>query len=111
MNSLSQPVYRADGKIVAQVSGQYLTKTVSASKHFLRFPPTIANDIAGLEEAEGLGATQVRVTDVESGKVYCASLNQIWTKGREFDRGHGPQQMLPLRYWNIEGDNEQLSLV
>ena len=106
----TKPIRRADGKIVAEVRGYYLTKTVSASRHFLRIPPAIANDIAGLKEAEALGATQVRVTDNESGKVYIAPLALIWEKGRELDRGHGRQQMLPISYWHIEGEAEQLSL-
>jgi len=76
----------------------------------LRVPPAIAFDLAVLHQAARLGATEAKVKDSDSGRIYVAPFRLIWEKGRELDRGHGRQQYLPLSFWLVEGESLQLSL-
>lgn len=87
------------------VSGFYMPerheyyRRIVGSRHLLRKPPAITNDLAALTEAERLGADRVRIVDSETGIEYlCASLT-IREYGFYLDRGHGKQIALPLPYW------------
>lgn len=93
------PIY-VNGKVVGTVKGDCFIKRVASSKHFLRRPPAIAFDESTLRDAEAAGARRVEVTDIESGRVYRASIETIWARGKGFNRGHGPQWFLPLKEWN-----------
>lgn len=105
------PVFVVE-KIVGYVQGQTFFKRIKSSKHFLRKPPAIAFDTSSLCDAELLGARFVQVTDSESGKVYKASIDQIWVEGFSLNRGHGQQQALHLSKWNCGSRpvSRQLSL-
>ncbi len=85
------------------------TKTVKASRHFLRVPPAIALDKKALDWAEREGASIVCVTDKESGSIYRACLATIREKGFRVSRGFGEQIALPLSRWKTESA-EQLRL-
>ena len=105
-------IARADGKTVGLVVNGIFKKTVKASKHFLRVPEAIANDLDVLAQAKDAGAWLVEVTDRETGKVYRASLARIWARGFHVERGHGAQIALVLSEWNKDGETiaDQLPL-
>lgn len=103
---------RVNGKIVGEVRDNKFSKRLRASKHMLREPKGWAVDVQSLGDAERLGAFEVQIEDVESGAVYTASIERMLTKGFRFDRGHGSQVCLPLKYWTAErpGEPQQLTL-
>lgn len=95
----------AAGRIVGQVEGNTFKKTVDSKKHFLRFPPAIAFDLASLKQAEEAGARIVQVLDQREHMLYTATLNQIYQHGFEVDRGHGQQFALNLPLWQAQKTN------
>ncbi len=86
------------------------TKTVKASRHFLRRPPAIALDKKALDWAEREGVSVVCVTDTETQTTYRATLALLREKGFSLDRGFGKQVALPLSRWSKE-DPAQPSLL
>lgn len=91
--------------IRGRISGFYMERTheyyrrVEGSKHFLRKPPAITNDLAALAEAERLGADRVRIVDSETRIEYLCAIAVIREHGFYLNRGHGEQIALPLGYW------------
>ena len=97
-----------DNRVVGQVVGNTFTKKVRASIHFLRIPPAIAFDICTLDYAENFGALYVQVEELESSRIYSASIRLIREKGFIVDRGFGKQIALHLSQWQIVGEPVQL---
>lgn len=95
------PIYLG-GKVIGTVEGDCFRKRISSAKHFLRKPLAIAFDVSTLKDAEAAGAKRVEIVDTDSGRVYRATMATIWTKGKAFNRGHGPQWFLALNEWNKE---------
>jgi hypothetical protein len=92
-------------RIGGKVSGFYMERTheyyrrVDGSRHFLRKPPAITNDLAALAEAERLGADRVRIIDSETGIEYLCAIAVIREHGFPISRGWGDQVALPFGYW------------
>ena len=88
-----------------KVSGFFMERTstyyrrIEGSRHFLKKPAGIANDIAALNEAERLGADRVRIVDTETGIEYTCIIAVIRDYGTLIDRGYGQQLALPFAYW------------
>lgn len=74
-------------------------RRVEGSRHFLRKPAGITNDLAALAEAERLGADRVRIVDSETGIEYMCAIPIIYDYGTHIDRGFGKQIALPFQYW------------
>ena len=74
-------------------------RRVEGSRHFLKKPAGIANDLAALAEAERLGADRCRILDSETGIEYLCALPIIYEFGTHIDRGFGQQIALPFAYW------------
>jgi|688.fasta_scaffold58639_3 hypothetical protein len=91
--------------VAGRVSGFYMERTreyyrkVDGSRHFLRKPAVITNDVAALAEAERLGADRVRIVDSETGNEYTCAIAVIRDYGFPVDRGYGRQIALPFGYW------------
>jgi hypothetical protein len=103
---------KANGRTVAGVRGDVLQKDIHGSRHFLKRPYlAIAFDVAVLDEAERLGATIAEVCDLETGKLYRASIAAV-RAGLKLDRGFGPQVALALSEWRRDAEPvaEQLAL-
>jgi hypothetical protein len=98
------PLYTADGKVGAVVVDGILTKSIRASVHVLRNPPALALDCGVVAQAEGLGVTEIVITDSESNTVYRASLGELYRHGWRFDRGYGAQYAMRLTCWHKGGD-------
>jgi hypothetical protein len=112
----SVKVRRGDGRVVAEVQNGALVKRVKGSVHMLQKPRAWCCDVDILHQAEVLGATQVRIEDVETGNTYVAPLSRFWTRGFPVRRGHGEQRGLLLADWQVNGapsraDAVQLSLL
>lgn len=88
--------------IRGRISGFYMERTreyyrrVEGSRHFLRKPPSITNDVAALAEAERMGADRVRIVDSETGNEYACIIAVIRDYGTIIDRGFGRQIALPF---------------
>lgn len=88
-----------------RISGFYMERTreyyrrVEGSRHFLRKPPAITNDIDALNEAERLGADRCRIVDSETSIEYTCIIAVIREYGTLIDRGYGQQIALPFAYW------------
>lgn len=107
----SIPIYAQHKRVGAVVGTTFHKDRVKASSGFLRHPPAIALSVDSLEDALDAGATEVQVTDIESGMVYRAPMQTILMKGWEFCRGAGMQVGLELKFWNThKAGPRQLSL-
>ena len=104
MNRGGTPILRPDGKIVGAVVGDTFRKRVQSSKHFLRKPPAIAFDVSTLLDAQRAGATWVKVTDADTGRVYRASIHAVLQDGFAVNRGFGAQVALPLSKWATDAE-------
>lgn len=102
----------ATGKVVAVLDGDVLRKTVAASLHFLRKPPSIAFDCSILDAARQAGVRRIEVLDRETDRTYTASLGDFERWGVSVNRGFGAQRALPLERWQVRrpGDGVQLAL-
>lgn len=101
------------GQVCAQIVPDCkLTKNVKQSKHMLRAPRGWAFDIPILEQASEQGAINVEVIDTDSETTFTASIGEFWKHGILIDRGHGPQRVLPIKFWKQSGSHipEQLEL-
>lgn len=95
------------GRQCATIASDLLRKTIHGSRHILRQPPAIAFDLAHIEAAKQAGVQRVAVHGAENGAIYRASFGDFCTKAIRLNRGAGPQQALPLRYWQRNGDQVQ----
>ena len=94
---------RVGRRVVGEVRGDVFHKSVYASKHFLREPRAIANDITVLQDAEQAGAVWVHIRDKESGQIYKATIAHIRESGFPINRGWGKQIALPMNGWIKSG--------
>jgi hypothetical protein len=94
-------------RIVGHVAGHFFHKRIAGSRHTLRRPPAIAFDISTLRDAQAAGASEVCVTDSESGAVYRAAIADVLAHGFAVVRGHGRQIALALERWSINGQQPQ----
>lgn len=91
--------------IRGRISGFFMERTreyyrkIQGSKHFLRKPLAITNDVDALAEAERLGADRVRIVDSETGIEYTCIITVIRDYGFPVNRNYGEQIGLPLGYW------------
>lgn len=91
--------------VAGKVSGFFMDRTreyyrkIQGSRHFLRKPAAITNDVTALAEAERLGADRVRIVDSETGIEYTCIIAVIRDYGTLIDRGWGEQVALPFGYW------------
>lgn len=91
--------------VKSKISGFFMPRTltyyrrVEGSRHFLRKPRAITNDMSALAEAERLGAERVRIVDSETGAEYTCIIPIIREHGFILDRGWGEQIALPFAYW------------
>ena len=99
-------IYDHNGRVVGQVTGGTLTKTVHSSRHLLRRPPAWALDVASLEQAIALGARRVVLHDADTGMTYEATLDLFDSYAFDLDRGFGRQRALPLERWSRRKANE-----
>lgn len=104
----STKVY-AGGKVVGQVRGDTLHKTIRA-RHYLRKPPAIAFDVAVLEQAERAGAHFVEVRDADTGTIFRTTIHHIHERGFTLNRGYGEQIALPVNGWTATRRGEGLQL-
>ena len=101
----SVPVYLPGrDKPIGYVSGGHFRKTISGSKHMLRSPKAIAFDVCTLDDAQRAGASHVSVTDSETGRTYCAPIDDVRRFGFPVARGHGRQVALTLDRYSVDGE-------
>ena len=101
---------RVGRRVVGEVRGDTFHKSVYGSKHFLRVPQAIANDVKVLNDAEKAGARWVQILEKESGETYKASIAHIRESGFPINRGFGKQIALPLNGWIKSGQPIQVRL-
>ncbi len=101
------------GQVCAQiVPGIKLTKNAKKSMHMLHSPMGWAFDVSILEQAVEQEARDVEVVDTENETTFTAPIGEFWKHGILIDRGHGPQRVLPIKFWKQCGAHipEQLEL-
>ena len=102
------PIFaRGVGKPIGYVVGDEFRKSIRGSVHILRRPRAIAFDTSTLQDAQTHGAVNVLVQDVESGKVYRASISSVYEYGFRLDRGHNEQTALPLERFSTTGAEQR----
>ena len=105
----STPIY-VGSKVVGKVEDNTFYKSIHGSRHLLRRPPAIAFDISSILDAESVGATYAKVTDLDSGHSYHAPIKKIIEKGFNLNRGFGDQIALLLSEWRRDDEPKQLRL-
>lgn len=103
---MKNKVVRLGKKVVGNVKGDTLHKTVDSSKHFLRTPPAIAFDELALSKAEELGATKIKVKDKLTGITYHSTIDAVRSRGFSFNRGFGSQVGLALSEWSKNEESQ-----
>jgi hypothetical protein len=94
------------GRYVGRVDGDTFKKNIKGSKHILHAPPAIALSVESLAQAEQAGAREIEVTDTESERVYCASVEHFRRYAFPLQRGgFEPQRALTLDRWTVTGGN------
>jgi len=90
-------------KPIGYVNGRFFRKSIAGSRHMLRSPKAIAFDVCTLDDAQRAGATDVSVTDSETGRTYCAPIDDVRRYGFTVARGHGRQVALTLDRYSVDG--------
>ena len=90
---------KVNNKVVGKVKGGTFKKRLTASKHFLKKPPSIAFDVTSLLQAKYAGAEAIEINEVETGSIYFTTMNKVFKKGIRLNRGHGNQIALTLENW------------
>lgn len=103
-----QVYHAANGKPCGHVIAGVLYKRQIGSVHMLRAPRGWALD-RDPSERHRLGVHTVHITDTETGTVYVAPLAEFDMHGVPLDRGFGPQIVLPLGYWHVDGQPPALA--
>ena len=102
---MTTPIRAESGHIVGAVEGGVFVKHALEELHILRKPRGWAFDVASLDAAEAAGAVTIRVDATDTGRVYVASLGDIWRYGIPVSRGHGEQVCLAVERWHTAGDD------
>jgi len=95
---------------VGDVTSGVFKKNILGSRHILRKPPAIALSVESLTQAEQFGASEVQITDTESGRVYSCSIE--FFKGNSFPIQRGgfePQLALPIGKFDVTSPLEYSS--
>ena len=95
------PVRKADGTVVAHVSGEILYKKVKPELHMLRNPPAWAFDRTTIDQAKTLGATAIILIDDKTGRRWGITIKRFDDLYFEVNRGHGEQIAVALPAWQI----------
>ena len=103
LTALTPQGTRRVGLIVRDSEGRMvLRKEVDEREHLLRFPHEAwAIQVPALEEAEALGVERVEVHDPRTGRLWWCELADFARFGVPFDRGHGLQVALALKFWSF----------
>lgn len=89
-------------RYVGDVSGGVFRKSIKGSRHILRTPPAICLSVESLRQAEQCGACEIRITDIESGRVYSSTLEHFKRFSFEVQRGgFEAQRGLCLERWSL----------
>ena len=95
----NQKIYQIQvaGHQVGQVGGGIFKKSILGSRHFLRKPRAIALSVESLKQAEQVGASEIQITDKETGRVYSCSIEHFKEFAFPIQRGgFEPQLALPI---------------
>jgi hypothetical protein len=102
----SIPVYVNGGKIAGIIRG----KTFDIRKHkslLLETPPAIGLNVEALNTAEQMGAEDVKVTVIETGRIYQQTIPNIKKFSQIQRRGeYEPQRIVCLEYWRVVEEGE-----
>lgn len=98
------PIMGPEGKIVAVIVGDTLTKTIDGWPHMLHNPVAIAIDAGAVAQAERLGVTQIAVTDRTSGRVYSCMMRDFLAYSWRLDRGCGLQAAMRISHWHTDDE-------
>lgn len=101
-NAVKQNIFNQEGVIVGHVKCKSFIKHARGSVHMLRRPRGWASDKTIINELQSLEVQKIKVHDDESGIIYYTSLSTFTERSFEFNRGHGVQMCLPLKYWQIK---------
>lgn len=97
------PIYQTGAtKPIGYVVADELRVTVNGARHFLRRRPVVAFSERALVEAEGHGATSIRLSDQETGRCYRVTLRNLWQHGKRFDMMYEKRIALHIGRWEEE---------
>ena len=106
MPETMKPVQRDDGTVIGYVWHGIFMKTLEEKEHKLRTPPAWATDVSAIRQAETLGAKEIEIRCLDTGRIFRTSTAIFWDHAREMDRGHGKQMFLVDSFWAIMDPNQ-----
>lgn len=93
---------RVAGRHVGDVVSGVFKKSISGSRHMLHKPPALALSVESLTQAEQAGASEIYITDKESGCVYSCSIDHFKENSFPIQRGgFEPQLALMLARFDV----------
>jgi len=100
-NTDSHPIYVCS-IFVGFVRGNTFYKNIKGSKHLLTTPPALALSVDSLTQAERAGATEIEITDKESGCIYFSTISHFRRYSFDLQRGgYEKQRALVLERWTV----------
>jgi hypothetical protein len=102
-NQNTQPYQiRISNHHVGDVIDGKFKKRIKFSKHALRTPPALALSVESPNQAEQVGAREIEITDIESGRVYSCSIEYFKQYAFPVRRGgFEPQLALVLQRFDV----------
>jgi hypothetical protein len=101
MSNCSTKIF-VSGHCVGEVKNGAFIKSIVGSRHLLTHPPAIALSVDSLKQAKALGATEIRITDRETGTVYSADIAYFEHYSFPVQRGgYEAQRALPLERFSV----------
>lgn len=82
-------------------------KQVSASKHLMKIYNAYALDKDIFEELMDDGCVEIRIKELESGKIYSTKPENFIEHALTKDYGDGVQMFLPLKFWEIDTNKQK----
>ena len=93
---------RVSNHFVGEVTDGKFKKKIKFSKHALRTPPALALSVESLNQAEQVGAREIEIADLESGRVYSCSIEYFKQYAFPVQRGgFEPQMALVLQRFDV----------
>lgn len=102
--STGLPVTDRQGRTIGRIQGREYHKLVTRPDQILRSPPGFGFDAWAMEQLVLPRVDRIVVTCRFDGRVYTADVATFRRYCLEIDRGAGTQYVLPLGYWQEQGD-------
>ena len=99
-------VHNIDGNTIGGIKNGWLTKSVDPLIHKLRSPAGWATDKAHIDMLTNTNGKGI-ILKLPNGELLQASTKLFLDHGIEINRGHGPQIVLPEKWWTSSSQGNE----